>query len=376
MADDAPDHPLDRLHPVGGPLLGLGIGLAPAAVIGAGYPLLGAGIGCGLAVAGLVGARRVEVSAPVEEAPALPVIPGWSAEREEPSSAPAPEVIPESEHRPALIAVAPGVHVIGSPEGEAGRLSWDMPRREVTLTRGYLIAETPVTQAQYAAVMGRNPSYFQGTPEDARRPVEQVSWLDTATYCNRLSELEGLKEAYVIKGTDVRWEDPEAGGYRLPTEAEWEVAARAGATTATYVGDLDILGQRNAPILDAIAWYGGNSGSAHPKALDSSGWEGKQHPHTQASTHPVKGKRPNAWGLYDMLGNVYEWTWDWYASTPPTAEADPSGPARGGWRVIRGGSFDDNAHRVRAAFRIWWSPGGRYWVLGFRPVRSTPRVRP
>lgn len=389
MADDAPDHPLDRLHPVGGPLLGLGIGLAPAAVIGAGYPLLGAGIGCGLAVAGLVGARRVEVSVPVEEAPALPVIPGWSAgcgrvtldvlrssvkdKLVTPNGTRAPDsprrVIPETKYRPALVAIQPGEYVIGSPPGESRRFAGDMPRRDIRLTRGYLIAETPVTQAQYEALMGLCPSPSRPVAADARRPVEWVSWNDAVAYCNDLSKSEGWMPAYAVDGDIVRW-DRASDGYRLPTEVEWEVAARAGTTTETYGGNLDISG-RNAPVLDAIAWHGGNSSFAHPGAVAAAEWAEGGRPHDRASPHPVKNKQPNAWGLYDMLGNVWEWTWDCWEAHPPMGGADPTNVDNSHWRVIRGGSLLVAARWSRAASRGWWWPTLRNWFLGFRPVRTS-----
>ncbi len=283
---------------------------------------------------------------------------------------------PPTDYRPAMVPIAPGAFTMGSPEGEAGRFDRERAHR-VRLTRGFLMAETEVTQAQYAALMGTNPAYFQGAPEDGRRPVENVSWLDAVKYCNALSKKEGLAPAYAIEGEAVTW-DQSAGGYRLPTEAEWEYAARAGTATATYAGDLDIRGEHDAPVLDDIAWYGGNSGSTHPKAVDSSSWEEKQRPHERASTHPVKGKQPNGWGLYDMLGNVWEWTWDRYAAEYPEGPAgaplaDPAGPARGAVRVIRGGSFYGRARWVRSAYRDSWSPGVRYHWLGFRPVRA-PRA--
>lgn len=272
-------------------------------------------------------------------------------------------------HHPHMIRIPAGTYTVGSLRGREARLSFDIPRRQVTLSQAYFIAETEVTQAQYQSVMDRNPSWFQGSIEDGQRPVERVSWFNAAAYCNRLSELEGRTPAYSIDGEEVIW-DRGADGYRLPTEAEWEVAARAGTSKATYAGDLDIRADHDAPTLDAIAWYGGNSGSNHPEAVDSSRWEGKQQPHTRASTHPVKRKQPNAWGIYDILGNVEEWTWDWWAHRPPSDDVDPEGPPKGVRRVIRGGSFFDIAYGLRAADRLRWHPSDRSNTLGFRPVRS------
>ncbi len=279
---------------------------------------------------------------------------------------------PATTFRPALVPIAPGVFTMGSHKGEAGRYHFETAHW-VKLTRGFLIAETEVTQAQYAALMGQNPAYFQGTPADGERPVEQVSWLDVARYCNALSAAEGLTPAYVIEDEAVTWRR-EADGYRLPTEAEWEYAARAGTSTATYVGDLNIRGERDAPALDAIAWYGGNSGADHPRAVDSSRWDEKQYPHERAATHPVRGKQPNAWGLHDMLGNVWEWTWDWYADYPLIPDsaplADPAGPVGGGYRVFRGGSFHSSARGARGAYRNRWDPKYQSHDVGFRPVRT------
>ena len=140
-------------------------------------------------------------------------------------------------------------------------------------------------------------------------------------------------------------------GYRLPTEAEWEYAARAGTTSALYTGGLTLRGERHGPELDAIAWYGGNSGR---------------------KTHPVGRKQPNAWGLYDMLGNVWEWTWDWKGSYSSSASKNPTGPATGSYRVYRGCGWYYNARYCRAADRNWNAPVGRSLLLGFRPARSLP----
>ncbi len=195
----------------------------------------------------------------------------------------------------------------------------------VEITRGFYLSATEVTQAQYQTVMGANRSNFKG----ADLPVEQVSWFDAVQFCNKLSAREGLKPAYRISGSDVTW-DVAAPGYRLPTEAEWEYACRAGTTTAYNTGDGDAD-------LGRAAWYNANSGN---------------------KTHPVGKKTANAWGLYDMHGNVWEWCWDL------TGGSD---------RVPRGGSWDDVAGDCRSADRGGCDPSYAYGNLGFRVARSSAR---
>ena len=199
--------------------------------------------------------------------------------------------------------------------------------------------------------MGGNPSYFKSP----RRPVEQVSWDDVQAFFARLDErVPGL-------------------GVGLPTEAQWEYACRAGTTTDTYAGPLEVLGANNAPMLDEIAWYGGNSGVewdlSPDEGVESSSWKDKQFPHTRAGTREVALKRPNAWGLYDMLGNVDEWCADWRGDYEEGVD-DPVGPSSGQRRVFRGGSWSVGARYVRAAYRLGFTPGGRDYVLGFRLVRG------
>jgi sulfatase modifying factor 1 len=217
----------------------------------------------------------------------------------------------------------------------AGRFLRD--GRQVEITRPFLIGATPVTQAGYAAVTRQKPSHFAGTD----RPVENVSWLDAVRFCNALSKASGLDESYVIKGETVTWKGFASPGYRLPTEAEWEYACRAGSTGERY-GELE-----------AIAWYEGNSGKGTP---------------------PVGQKLPNAWGLYDTLGNVWEWCWDLYGEYPQGAVSDPTGATGGGRRVMRGGSWSDSADGGRAAFRNAWHPTNRSSNVGFRVVLPVPGV--
>jgi formylglycine-generating enzyme required for sulfatase activity len=244
--------------------------------------------------------------------------------------------------------VPPTVFQMGSPEGEAGRGD-NEAQHEVKLTEGYWMADTPLTQALWTAVMGDNRSNYV----HPQRPVEQVSWNDAQRFIEKLNTLTlGLE-------------------MRLPTEAEWECACRAGANTATYAGDLEILGERNAPSLGVIAWYGGNSGVDFDLAsgYDSGVWDEVQFEHEQAGTRIVGLKAPNGFGLYDTLGNVWEWCSDWYAAYNGTA-VNPVGPTKGVHRVFRGGSWGSRARDVRAAYRNGYEPDDCYGYLGFRLCRG------
>ncbi len=244
----------------------------------------------------------------------------------------------------------PGRFLMGSPERESGRRDNEGPQHEVVLGQGFWLGETPCTQAFYEAVTGENPSEFRTSD----RPVEKVSWQDCQSF------LEALNQR--VPGLDAR----------LPSEKEWEYGCRAGTSSATYAGDLEILGSRNAPVLDDIAWYGGNSGHGFElsEGWDSSDWREKQYPHGKAGTRPVRLKEPNARGLYDMLGNVWEWCTDAYAPYPSaTVSASPASDM-GSLRVIRGGSWYDRARSLRAAARDAHAPGARSDDLGFRLARG------
>ena len=251
--------------------------------------------------------------------------------------------------------IYPGTFLMGSPDSEKERADWEWPRHRVTLTQGYWLADTPCTQELWEAVMGQNPSRFPSP----QRPVEQVSWED----CQRFFE-------YV----DASRSDLRLG---LPTEAQWERACRAETEGATWLGDLEVRGHRDAPLLDSIAWYGGNSGVDFdlPDGYDSSDWKGKQYPHEKAGTRQVKLKKPNPWGLYDMLGNVYEWCGDGWESGKVYEGGERVDPVISGgpFRVYRGGSWGSYARRVRAAYRLGGVPGYRHRSLGFRLSRG-PQV--
>jgi formylglycine-generating enzyme required for sulfatase activity len=181
-----------------------------------------------------------------------------------------------------------------------------------------------------------------------------VSWDDCQEFVKRLNE----------RGPELM--------ARLPSEAEWDHACRGGTPTATWVGDLELLGDRNAPLLDEIAWYGGNSGRDYElgQGYDSTGWQNKQYPHTKAGTHEVRKKQANPHGLHDMLGNVYEWCVDMAGTYEAQAVTNPAPPTTGSGQLIRGGSWDSVARVVRAANRGGLSPGLRDYYLGFRLARG------
>jgi formylglycine-generating enzyme required for sulfatase activity len=235
---------------------------------------------------------------------------------------------------------------MGSPPDEPGR-DTDETLHTVVLTRNFWISDHEVTQEEYEAVMGTNPSRIK----DPQRPVENVTWFDAIAYCNARSLQEGLEPAYEIDGETVTW-NPDADGYRLPTEAEWEYACRAGTQTAFSGGPITEEYCGLDPVLDALGWYCGNA---------------------EDTTHPVKQKQPNAMGLYDMHGNVWEWCWDRYTEDLGAEVAvDPQGPTTGAQRVIRGGSWYYYARECRSASRAPYWPNSGDDIVGFRVARTLP----
>lgn len=243
---------------------------------------------------------------------------------------------------------------IGSSFSESIYADDEGPHR-VTLTQAFYCGKYEVTQGQWESVwVGSNPSYFKNAGRDA--PVEGVSWGDCQRFVKKLCQKEEVPE----------------GTYRLLTEAEWEYACRAGTQAALYNGDLVIKGAFNGPALDPIAWYGGNSEVQYAGGYDSSGWSEKQYNHKSAGTHPVGQKLANAYGLYDMIGNVEEWCQDRYGAYPAGSVTDPLGPPSGVDRVCRGGKWSSVPDFCRSAERERWKPSHYYNGLGLRLARTAP----
>jgi formylglycine-generating enzyme required for sulfatase activity len=229
-----------------------------------------------------------------------------------------------------MVLIPAGEFMMGSPESDKDTVHHEKPQHRVRITKPFYLGKYLVTQAQWEAVMGNNPSYFKGP----RNPVEDVSWEDCRGFVEKLNAKS----------------PPGEGKFQLPTEAQWEYACRAGSTTRYCFGD-------DEKQLGEYAWYGANSGS---------------------KTHPVGEKKANAWGLYDMHGNVWEWCQDWfdaryYAKSPTD---DPTGPAGGAYRVYRGGSWYYPAWCCRSANRNLDVPGNRDLNLGLRVSLTWACVSP
>ena len=228
-----------------------------------------------------------------------------------------------------MVWIPPGTFTMGSPSSESGRDDDEGPQHQVTITKGFYLGKYELTQEQWTSVMGTRPwsgkSYVR---ENASNPAVYISWNDVQAFIAKLNQAEGSEV------------------YRLPTEAEWEVACRAGTTTRWSFGD-------DESQLGEYAWYRDNAWSV-----------GEQY------AHAVGTKRPNPWGLYDMHGNVWEWVQDWYGSYSSSPQTDPTGPASGSSRVLRGGSFLNHARDVRSANRDHDSPGRRDYDVGARLLRQ------
>ncbi len=255
-----------------------------------------------------------------------------------------------------MLFVPSGTYTIGSPKSEPGRQA-NETQHEVHLTRGFWLGETPVTQAQWRQLVPgpKQPSVFNAGGDEL--PVESINWFEAVEFANRLSDREKLPRCYELvnpKGTlgggdftcdGVTFAGLDCPGYRLPTEAEWEIAARAGVLPA----------DGTVPDLDAVAWYQANAAG---------------------STHPVGQKAANPWGFHDLLGNVYEWTGDRFGEYPKGGLYDPLGPLHGSYRVSRGGSWHSRAQDVRAAYRRGPLLSLRDEDLGFRLARGQSALQP
>jgi formylglycine-generating enzyme required for sulfatase activity len=221
----------------------------------------------------------------------------------------------------AIVYVAPGSFQMGSNDSDS--YGNEKLVHHVTISQGYGIGKYPVTQSEYRSIMDRNSSFFKG----GNRPVEQVSWHDAVKYCEKLTARERAAARL-----------PSGYEYRLPTEAEWEFAARGGTKSRGY----KYSGSDN---IKRVAWYDDNSGN---------------------KTHKVGTKSANELGLYDMSGNVWEWCHDWYGKYSSSSKTDPTGPSTGSYRVYRGGCWDYSAGNCRVAFRSYFSPGSTFDYVGFR----------
>jgi len=248
--------------------------------------------------------------------------------------------------------IHPGTFRMGSPPDEHGHQD-DETAFNATLTQGFWLARFEVTQAQYQAVMGENPSEFKNAGGNA--PVESVDWEQANAFCQRLTARE--RAAFRL---------PPGYAYQLPTEAQFEYAARAGTTTATYAGVPEVRGENNDPALGRIAWYTGNCKVDYEGGFDRRDWWETELNFFYAGTLPVGKKQPNDWGLYDMIGNVSEWCADWYDYYPQGSAADPYGAYETPVRVVRGGSWSSTPANCRAAAREYTLPEYRENDIGFR----------
>jgi formylglycine-generating enzyme required for sulfatase activity len=271
------------------------------------------------------------------------------------SVAPDSETSGQSQSFTRFMVVVPAeTFTMGSSREDPTALGTEFPAHEVTISRDFWLGKTEVTQQQYLDVVGINPTAWRDCGLDC--PVDNISFGNAVAFLNELSRREGLSACYV--GSDEEWTflGVECEGYRLPTEAEWELAARAGTTTHLHSGDLTVTDLSSCeeidPAVDAVAWYCANS---------------------EMEPHPVGLKQPNPLGLYDMIGNIWEWVNDWENTYQATAQIDPIGPTMppATYRKMRrGGAYRVHARGSRSATRVWDDPTGHHVCVGFRVART------
>jgi formylglycine-generating enzyme required for sulfatase activity len=237
------------------------------------------------------------------------------------------------EAAPGFVWVDAGTYYTEQPVYTNGKRG-----RRLTVAQGFYVGKTEVTQEEWHDLMGMNPSGFKG----ALLPVENVTWFDAVDYCNARSRKEGLTPAYTRYGkSGVVW-NQDADGYRLPTEAEWELAARGGVQGGRYR-------YSGGDRIDEVAWYSANSGN---------------------TSHPVGSKEANELGLFDMSGNVWEWCWDWYEERRPALPSEPPSGVQNAQRVLRGGSWSTGESYLSTGYRNHSAAEDRYSSIGFRVLRG------
>ena len=258
--------------------------------------------------------------------------------------------VPPAANNERFVRINGGTFQMGSPTNEPERSS-DEIQHNVTVSSFYM-ARTEASQAEYQAVMGNNPSETKG--DDL--PVTNITWYDAIEYCNRLSEAEGLTSCYTVSGTTVTW-NKSANGYRLPTEAEWEYAARANTSTPFSFGDY--VHNSDANCYNA---YGYNN--------DASGnWVNGSDSYLRRTVE-VDQYAANVYGLYNMHGNAAEWVWDWYGAYESQVSNDPIGPEGGNAKIVRGGGWNDHPKHIRSAYRGAHPADVSLYSIGVRPVRN------
>jgi formylglycine-generating enzyme required for sulfatase activity len=324
--------------------IGLGMGLGAMALMG-----IGGWLGQGLCLLALVLAVAVGRNAQ----PILvgaPVPPQAKPKTEKPKPTPQPAWLP---HKPRLVVDIPGLlemielpggtFPMGSPDSDDLAYDNEKPQHLVTVS-AFAMGRFAVTRKLYREILNTAPSAWQGAKDDDQLPANYISWFDAIAFCNALSERQALQPCYRRVGDQVEWHRA-ANGYRLPTEAEWEYAVRAGTKTRWFCGD-------EPTELGRYAWFSDNAGNR---------------------IHPVGEKDPNPWGFHDLSGNVWEWCWDWYGEYSAGPADNPDGPAKGLLRVLRGGACWRGAGALRSAARSRLVP--EFWDVnrGFRCVRGPRR---